>query len=97
MSRQTITVEKLGADDLKQFPVWEFENDDEKGEFTVKPVRKVPVTSLTNRVVGTDVQLHNGIKVLGLLGNVSVQNQKSTQHFLTLSIFAAGKWFTLAR
>lgn len=97
MSNKEKTIENLTIDDLNRHPVWEFTNDDEKGELTLKPVKKIPVKTLDNRVVGTEVQLHNGIKVLGILGNISVESRRITQHFLTLSIVTAGKRFVMAR
>jgi hypothetical protein len=91
-------VEELTGDDLQAFPVWEYTNSHEEiGETIVRPVKTTPVKSLTGRVVGTQVRLANGIAMWALLGNVEGTNPRLTQHFLTLSVFADGRWFTMAR
>lgn len=97
MSNKERTIENLSVDDLNKHPVWEFTGNDKKGELTLKPVEKIPVKTLDKRIVGTEVQLHNGTKVIGILGNVSVESRQRTQHFLTLSIVTASKRFVMAR
>ncbi len=89
--------ESLTVADFKAHPVWEFLNDDEIGETMVQPVEKLPVESLDNRLVGTQVRVANGQQVWGLFGNFDVECPRSTQHFLTFSIERGGKWFHLAR
>jgi hypothetical protein len=89
--------ESLTVADFRDHPVWEYLNDDEIGETMVQPVEKLPVESLDNRLVGTQVRLANGLQVWGLFGNFDVTNPRATQHFLTLSIERGGKWFYLAR
>jgi hypothetical protein len=97
MSTQHKRVEDLSSADLTKFPVWEFLNQDQKGETAVRPVKAIPVRNLIGRLVGTQVRLANGSKVLALIGNVTVNNPRSTRHFLTISFFQPGKRFTLAR
>lgn len=77
--------------------MWEYLNDDELGEMMMQPVETLPVESLDNRLVGTQVHLANGSQVWALIGNFNVTNPRDTQHFLTLSIVRNGKWFHLAR
>jgi hypothetical protein len=89
--------ESLTVIDFKAHPVWAFLNDDEIGETMVKPVEKLPVESLDNRVIGAQVRLANGSRVWGSFGNFDVTNPRATQHFLDLSIERGGKWFYLAR
>lgn len=89
--------ESLTVADFEAHPVWEFLNDDEIGETMVRPVEKIPVESLDNRIVGAPVRLGNGLEVWGLVGNFDVKNPRYTQHFLALSIDRGGKWFHLAR
>jgi hypothetical protein len=89
--------ESLTVADFEAHPVWEFLNDDEIGETMARPVEKLPVETLDNRLVGTQVRLANGSEVWGLLGNFDVKHPRATQHFLTLSIERGGKWFRLAR
>jgi hypothetical protein len=52
--------ESLTVADFEAHPVWEFLNDDEIGETMVRPVEKLPVETLDNRIVGTQVRLANG-------------------------------------
>lgn len=97
MSAPTKQIEGLTIADLKAFPVWQYVNSDERGETAVRPVKKTPVKSLTARVVGSQVRLGNGTNVWAIIGNVDVNNPRLTQHFLTLSVFRDGRWFTMAR
>jgi hypothetical protein len=90
-------VESLTVADLKAHPVWGYLNDDEIGETFVGPVKEIPVKSLDNSIVGTQVRLANGLQVWAIIGNVDVTNLRGTQHFLALSIERGGKWFFLAR
>jgi hypothetical protein len=90
-------VESLTVADLKAYPVWEYLNDDEIGETMARPIEKLPVETLDNRLVGTQVRLANGLDVWGLIANFDVKHPRFTQHFLTLSIERGGKWFYLAR
>ena len=91
------SVEEISPDDFERFPVWEFINDDAVGELMMRPIECVPVNSLNNRIVGTLVSLANGDVFPVLLGNVDVQNIRSTQQFLTMTIFKDGQRFNLAR
>jgi hypothetical protein len=90
-------VESLTVADFKVHPVWEYLNDDEIGETMTRPVEKLPVETLENRLVGTQVRLANGSEVWGLLGNFDVTNPRANQHIPTLSIKRGGEWFHLAR
>src|SRR5947199_6129775 len=90
-------VESLTVADFKAHPVWEYLNDDEIGETMVRPVEKLPVESLDNIELGTQVRLANGSKVWAIVGNFDVTNPRATGHFLFLSIERGGKWFHLAR
>jgi hypothetical protein len=89
--------ESLTVADFKAHPVWEFLNDDEIGETMARPVEELPVETLDDRIVGTQVRLANGLGVWGLFGNFDVKNPRATRHFLALSIERSGKWFHLAR
>src|SRR6266404_9699308 len=91
------SVESLTVADLQAHPVWEWLNDDEIGDTMMQPVEELPVESLDNRLVGTQIRLANGSQVWALIGNFDVSNPRSTQHFLTLSIEHDGKRFHLAR
>jgi hypothetical protein len=86
-------VEDLTVTDLVEHPVWEYVG----GEPVVVPVTDLPVDSLLNRIVGTQVHLANGNRVWSTLSNVSLRNPRSASHFLTLSIENKGEWFHLRR
>ena len=66
--------ESLTVADFEAHPVWEFLNDDEIGETMVRPVEKLPVESLDNSVIGTQVRLANGSQVWASFGNFDVTN-----------------------
>jgi hypothetical protein len=94
-------VTQLNEEDFHVSPVWEYDLDNEgdpnRDETWVTPVFNLPASDLENRVVCTNVILRNGIRVPAILGNISLRNPKKTKHFLTLTIFASGKQFFLAR
>ncbi len=90
-------IDALTADDLTANAVWQYTNQDGRGDTFVRPIRKTPVQNLAGRVVGTQVQLENGSRIWALIGNVDVTNPRLTQHFLTISLERDGKWFSLAR
>lgn len=90
-------IENLTVNDLEESPVWQYANSDQTGETMVKPMRKIPVKTLTGKVVGTQVRLANGEKTWALVGNVDVTNSRLTEHFVTLTFEKDGAWFTLAR
>ena len=84
--------------DLREHPVWRFTGSDEPTETGVRPMRKLPVKSLAGSLVGCEVQLAGGKKILALLGNLDVEKAHLTEHFLTLSVYRDdGAIFHLAR
>jgi len=89
-------VDELTVDDLREHSVWQYTSlgDDES---YVRPIKRIPVTSLTGKEVGTEVALANGDRVWALIGNVDGTNPRLTSHFLTLSVERDGRWFHLAR
>lgn len=91
------SIEKLTAHDLRAFPVWQYVNQDGLGETAVRPVKTIPVKTLNNRVVGTEVKLANGTTRWALVGNIDLKNVRLTEHFLSLSLFDRGRWLPLAR
>jgi len=98
MSKRDVKpIGSLKASDLEVNPVWQFESSTEYDETAVRAVARVPVSSLTGKVVATRVQLAGGGNVWALIGNVDVSNPKLTEHFLTLSVERDEKWFHLAR
>jgi hypothetical protein len=76
--------------------VWQFVNDD-SDELAVRPVNRLPVLTLTGKIVGTQVRLGNGGYVWALISNLDTKNARLNEHFVTLSIERNGRWFHLAR
>jgi hypothetical protein len=95
--RKTKSVLSLRVSDLEKHPVWQFVNEDEGDETAVRPVNRLPVSSLMNRIVGTQVQLAEGSSVWAIIGNLDTENARMNEHFVVLSIERKGKWFQLER
>ncbi|HTU66679.1 MAG TPA: hypothetical protein VMF52_12060 [Steroidobacteraceae bacterium] len=90
-------LEELRPVDLETNPVWEFDLGEGSDETAICPVADVPVGHLEGRFVGTRVVLVDGQQVWAILGNVTPDDHRLTQHFLMLSIERNGTWFHLAR
>jgi hypothetical protein len=92
-------VEQVTVTDLRKYPVWEFilDREEELGETHVRPVMELPVDTLGNRIVGTEIRLNNGIERWAILGNIWLRRARHTSHFLCLSVERYGQWFHLAR
>lgn len=90
-------VSALSAADLAVRPVWTYSGDDHEDEPMVRPVARLPVSSLAGKLVGTKVRLHYGSEVWALVGNIDSHNRRLNQHFITISIERDGRWFHLAR
>ena len=95
--RRPRPVTSLRPDDLKAHPIWRFVSTDEPDETCVLPVSARRVARLTDRIIGTEVTLADASRRWALLSNVDVDNPELTDHFMTLSMFVAGRWFHLAR
>ncbi len=91
------SVGQLNVADLIEYPVWEYTNTEEVDELQVRPVTKLPVDTLSNRIVGIRVHFHNGSEGWAILSNVSLRDARRTSHFLCLSVERHGQWFHLAR
>jgi hypothetical protein len=93
-------VTDLTAEDLTRFPVWEFDLGGEsrsgQNETWVVSVPDLPVSSLSNRVAGVALRV-GGRELVGLLGNIHLDDPRSTREFATLSVWGGGAWFHLAR
>jgi hypothetical protein len=92
-------VEALRPCDFATYPVWEYVGESEllHGDYQVVQVTTKSITHLDQRLVGVYVSLQNAQRRFCLLGNISLGNPTSTQHFLTASFFRNRKWFHLAR
>lgn len=90
-------IDSLSVSDLEASSVWRYSARAGSDETYVVPVRRIPVESLSGKVVGTQVRLANGALQWALLGNVDARNVRLTEHFLTLSLLSRATWFTLSR
>jgi len=90
-------ISTLSADDLAKHPVWQYSHDDDQGELSVRPVGRLPVSSLSGKVVGTKVRLSSGAEIWALIGSIDSRNKRLNQHYLTISVEHDGHWFHLAR
>jgi hypothetical protein len=82
---------------LKAHPIWRFVEDDEPEEPYVLPAGARRVTRFTGKIVGAEVTLSDGTRRWALFSNIDPDNPDLTEHFITLSLFVAGRWFHLAR
>jgi hypothetical protein len=99
-SRDCMPVGELTIADLQRNPVWEYDlaNEAEHDETWVKPVKAIPVSDLSNRIVGTEAVLACGATIHCDLGNISLNSATQTKHFLALSVYGEDdKTFQLAR
>ena len=91
-------VSELTVSDLRKHPVWTFSGNDSPRETAVRPVKKLPVQSLSGALVGCEVRFASGKIAMALLGNLDVERPHLTEHFLTLGVFRDdGAIFHLAR
>jgi hypothetical protein len=96
--REWILTDSLTSADLKNHPVWEYVNDESIApETAIWPVQDLPVHDLNGRLTGTQVRFHDGSYHWAILNNISLQNARSTKHFLGIWIEKDGRWFELAR
>jgi hypothetical protein len=84
---------------LAEHRVWEFMPESaERDETWVRPVSRLPVHSLSGRIVVSSVRLANGEEVLALIGNVELNDPAKNDHFLSLCVLKpSGERFHLAR
>lgn len=91
-------VETLQPTDFANNAVWRFTSSDEPDETYVSRVRKFPLKECDSCILGTDVVLANGTKLIGYVGNLNPRSPTQNEHFLALSIFGGdGTLFHLAR
>jgi hypothetical protein len=89
--------EDIVPSDFAISPVWEFVLQLETVDDTLmRPVMKLPVNDLGNRIIGTEVRFANGSVLWGAMSNVDTQDTDRMREFLSLSIYK-GVWYHLAR
>lgn len=92
-------VDEIQISDWEQYPVWEFATDMEEelpDETWMRPLKKLPVENLENRLIGVLVELNNGSKRWAMLGNLSLNDPEQTEQFLCLAIYLDQGVFHLA-
>jgi hypothetical protein len=77
--------------------VWQNIIDNEADEVSVYPVTKLPVSSLTGRIVGSPVRLANGQSVWAIILYLDAKDPRKSEQFVVLRIEKDGHWFDLAR
>jgi hypothetical protein len=97
LGHQPRPVTSLRPADFNAHSIWRFVSGDEPDETWVRPVASRRSTSLSGKIVGTEVTLADGSRCWAVFSNVAIDNPQLTEHFLTLSLFVRGKWFHLAR
>ena len=91
-------IDELNIKELQEHPVWEFSNDELCGsELSIIPITVYPISSMNGRVIGTKLKLSGGISVWGILGNIDLNDSFLNSHFLSVSLFAGGKWLPVPR
>ena len=73
--------ESLQEEDFRTYPVWEFVNNDDKGETLMRAIEKLPVKALDGLVVGTELKFANGQSIFGVLSNIHSFNPRLTKLF----------------
>jgi len=91
-------VSQLTASDFRDHPIWRFTSSDTPSETAVVPLKRLPAKSVAAAIVGCEVELASGKRVMAFLGNLKPANPRLSEHFLTLSIFRDdGALFHMAR
>jgi hypothetical protein len=60
----------------------------------VRPIEKLPVESLDDKVIGAQLRLANDSLVWASFGNFDVTNPRATQHFVTTDLEVARSYGT---
>jgi len=90
-------IASLRVSDLEKYRVWQFTTNDPADETAVRPIKRLPVSTLMGKLAGARISLANGERLWALVGNLDEQNAQLNEHFVTLSIERSGCWFHLAR
>jgi hypothetical protein len=93
------TPSRIGPKVLARQPVWEFINDDEHpaGDTAMRPVEHRPVDRCDGRLFGTLVTLADGSRYPAAISDLGFGPKKYRHHFRSLTIFAKGRRFHLAK
>jgi hypothetical protein len=91
---------ELTVEDFECYLVWEYILDAEEDypdESWVTPVNNLPVSSLDNRIVGTQVRLNNGTRRWAIMSNIYLDNSRETAQLMSMGIYDRNECFPLAR
>ena len=97
MKNENKSVEKLSASDFAKYPVWKFTGVDDELEAVLKPVKRLPIRSASDCLIGSMAKLSNGRQVQCVVGNVRLKFTDLNEHLATLSVWSGGKIFHLAQ
>ncbi len=97
--KEVRTPSRIGPKVLAKQPVWEFLNYDDHpaGETAMRPVEKLPVERFDGRLFGTVVTLADGSKYPATISGLGFGPKRYRHHFRSLTLFAKGKRFHLAK
>ena len=93
--------DKLTPSDLEKFPVWTFDLGNEgvsgRDETWMVPVKKLPVTTLSNCGCKANATLACGRKVDAMVWSVDLKSIRQTQQFIAISFWFKTKRWNLSR
>lgn len=87
----------LTPDDLARFPVWEYAFICDHADTRAFPVKRLPVRTLANRVIGSQVRLANGTTCWSLFSGASVMHSSINEHWMSPVFWRRDRWFSLPR
>ncbi len=84
-------VETLQPTDFANNAVWRFTSSDEPDETYVSRVRNFPLKESDSCILGTDVVLANGTKLIGYVGNLNPRSPTQNETLLDAIDFWWGR------
>ena|SRR5215467_3442975 len=83
-------IKSLKISDLEKHPIWQYTLEAEDDDTAVRPIKRLPISNLTGKLVGALVRLANGNCVWGLVGNLDTKNPRMNGTFR--DAFYRAKW-----
>lgn len=87
----------LTKEDFEANPVWEFVDNHKMSDTLMSPVKRLPVATLSNRVIGCEIELASGSKIWGILSNIDLADPRRNELFVSLIFLKGRRRFILAR